>query len=148
MGDKSDSVNRAAMPRLVVEPGLGVARLAAHALSFFVLAGWPLRAAGVEPGAWLVLYAAGAVFLCAAPGHRAYPRSIKAWLAVAFYSVLLAAVFFGADFALQTLGNSARPRASLPSWFGGLELYYVLVPGVTSVAIGALTGAVAAHLTR
>jgi hypothetical protein len=54
------------------------------------------------------------------------------------YAALLAIFFFGADVALSVLGNSVKPRGQLPAFLGGLEVYFILVPGVASVALGEL----------
>lgn len=117
-----------------------VARVASHLLAFVgVLAALPQQQ--VAPAAWLAVYAIGLVFLACAPRHRLYPQAPAWWLRVLLYSVLLAAIFFGADWALNTLGNSVKGRATLPAAFGGLELYAVLAPGVASVALGAWVGA-------
>ena len=122
-------------------------RLAAHLLTFgglLVL----LRPATVEPTAWLVVFTIGWVFLILAPSHRAYPKTQGTWIKAALYTLLLAILFFGTDLALQVLGNTVRPRAPLPPHLGGLELYWFLVPGVLSIATGALAGAVLERRTQ
>jgi hypothetical protein len=93
-------------------------------------------AAGVARGAWAFAYAAGALCLFAAQRARHLRLSPARALKLVGYSILVAALFFGADFALTTLGNSVTPRQALPAAFGGLELWYLLVPGVAAVALG------------
>ena len=115
-------------------------RLAAHLFTFGSLL-FLLRPATVEPAAWLTVFTVGWVFLILAPKHRAYPRTPGTWVKASIYTLLLASLFFGTDLALQALGNTVRPRATLPPYLGGLELYWFLVPGVLSVATGALAGA-------
>ena len=116
-------------------------RLAAHLFTFGSFLAL-LRPATVEPAAWLAVFITGWVFLTLAPNHRAYPRRPGTWVKAALYTLLLASLFFGTDLAVQLLGNTVRPRAALPPYLGGLELYWLLVPGVLSVATGALAGAV------
>jgi hypothetical protein len=100
-----------------------------------------LRPNGVAPAALLSVFAAGFAFLLWAPRHRRYPTSPRTWLATGLYALLLAAIFAGANFAMSALGNSIKARAALPAAFGGLELYWLLVFGVASVALGASAGA-------
>ena len=116
-----------------------IARLASHLLAFSATVA-ALRPSAVAPAALLSLYVAGAVFVLLAPRHRLYPRLPGTWAATLGYAVLLAAIFAGAGFAMGALGNSLRPRAVLPAAFGGVELYWLLVLGVASVAVGALVG--------
>lgn len=115
------------------------ARLLAHAAAFAALVAW-LRPGGVTAAALITVFALGVVFLLLAPRHRRYSRSVRVWTTTLVYASLLAALFAGADFALQALGNSVKSRTPLPQWLGGLELYWLLVPGVASVAVGALAG--------
>ena len=115
-------------------------RLAAHLFTFVGFLAL-LRPGTVEPAAWLGVFAIGWAFLILAPNHQAYPKSQGTWLKAALYTLLLASLFFGTDLALHALGNTVKPRAALPPYLGGLELYWLLVPGVLSVAIGALAGA-------
>ena len=116
-------------------------RLAAHLFTFVGFLAL-LQPGTVEPAAWLAVFTVGWVFLILAPNHQAYPKSQGTWLKAALYTLLLASLFFGTDFALHALGNTVKPRAALPPYLGGLELYWLLVPGVLSVATGGLAGAV------
>ena len=122
-------------------------RLAAHLLTFGGLLAL-LRPATVEPAAWLLVFAIGWLFLILAPSHRAYPKAQGTWIKAALYTLLRALLFFGSGLALQVLGNTVRPRATLPLYLGGLELYWLRVPGVLSVATGALAGAVLEHRSQ
>jgi len=123
-----------------VRPHVNTAtRLSAHLLAFLALLA-ALRPSTVAPVALVTVYVAGALFLLLAPRSRLYPRWPRTWLTALGYALLLATVFAGADFTLGALGNSAKPRAPLPTAFGGLELYWLLVFGVASVAAGALPG--------
>lgn len=116
------------------------ARLLAHATTFALLA-CVLEPAAVAPDALLGLFLSGTLVLALGPCLSCYPHAARTWAQVVFYSLLLGGLFFGADFALLALGNSVKPRAILPPAFGGLELYWVLVPGVASVGAGAWVGA-------
>jgi len=121
-----------------------LARLAAHSTAFAAFVA-VFRPDAVAPAALLSVFVAGFAFLLWAPRHKRYPRSPRTWLATLLYALLLAAVFSGADFAMGILGNSIKPRAALPAAFGGLELYWLLVFGVASVAMGAWAGAAIEH---
>lgn len=120
--------------------GMACVRLAAHALTFVAVLVL-LEPQGVAPSAWWGVATLGALFLVLAPGHPAYSRSARWWLGAAVVLAWLSAGFAGADFALRTLGNSVKARASLPPLLGGLELHWLLCPGLFSVAVGALAGA-------
>jgi hypothetical protein len=117
-----------------------LARLLAHAVAFGALLA-VLRPAGVAPVAWLVVYGIGVAALAWGPRSRAWPRSPVVWLKVLAGAVLIAAVFFGADVALTTLGNSVKPRLPPPAALGGMTLPLFLLPGVATVAFGAWIGA-------
>jgi hypothetical protein len=71
------------------------------------------------------------------PSANLTPRS---WVRLAIYSVLGAASFAGANFAMDALHGAHRPKAEVASHLGGLELWFVLCPGVFSLALGRLAG--------
>ena len=71
------------------------------------------------------------------------------WLYVAACSALLAVAFFGANLALDALHGVGRPKVDVAASLGGLELWFVLCPGVTSVALaGAAASLVAKYCGR
>jgi len=89
----------------------------------------------VSPVAWRVLYAITSLgFLCscflAKPEWSAY-----GWLAVAFYSVFFAVVFYGLNEGLDILHGATRPKAQLVQHLGGLEIWFFLCPGVLVFAL-------------
>jgi hypothetical protein len=110
-----------------------IAHFALFWLGAFVLYRSPVSFLG-----WVGLYVLGALGLSFVLRGRLASLRSSAWLQVAAYAALLSAIFFGADFALDTLGNSAKPRLQGPAFAGGLELYHVLCPGVVSVAVAAV----------
>ena len=110
--------------------------LIAH-FALFWLGAYVLSRSSVALAAWLSLYALGALGLLVALRSRLRLLRWSTWLQVAVYAVLLSAIFFGADFALDTLGNSVKPRLRGPAFPGGLELFHVLCPGVVRVAAAA-----------
>jgi hypothetical protein len=57
------------------------------------------------------------------------------WTIRAAYCVLLAAFFYGANQARDILYGPERLKADLPGWFGGLELWWILCPGIASVLL-------------
>jgi hypothetical protein len=106
--------------------------LLGHMVAFWAAA----HSVMASPGAWLVLYLLGvlAVVLLGqlAIGRQPWQR----WLRIFGYAALGAALFFGADFALDALGKSVAPRSAGAAFHGGVELYHVLFPGLASVAFG------------
>lgn len=91
---------------------------------------------------------------CAAIQRRWRPlrASPRAWLAAAGYSLLLALVLRGANFGLDALHGAQRVRIDVAAGLGGLELWFVLSPGVTAVTVAAwlqaITGARAGARAR
>ena len=63
-----------------------------------------------------------------------------AWAIRVAYCVLLAAMFFGTNQARDILYGPERLKASLPVWFGGLELWWILCPGIASVFLAIAAG--------
>ena len=123
------------------------AGLLAHLLSFVVVVA-TVATPSVSFIAWLTLYGVGAAYLLIGPYGSLLKLSAQQWALLLMYSVLLAVIFAGAEFGLQTLGNSVKPRGVLPAYLGGLELYFMLAPGVASVALGELARKAVAHFRR
>lgn len=121
--------------------------LAAHAVAFwaFVFFIAPLT---VSLPAWLATYSLGVGVLLLV--LLRYPTKIACWPSVRLflYSLLFSAVFFCVDNALTVLGSAVRPRQPLPTFLGGLELYYLLLPGVAAVAVGLLAASIYAIVQR
>ena len=118
--------------------------LLTHLLSFVVVVA-TVATPSVSIIAWLALYGVGALCLLIGPYLRLPKLPARQWAMVLMYALLLAVIFAGAEFGLQTLGNSVKPRGVLPSYLGGLEPYFMLVPGVASVALGELARQAVAH---
>ena len=120
------------------------AALLAHLLSFvFVVT--TVATPSVSFLAWLALYGLGAGYLLIGSYVRIPKLSARQWAMLFLYALLLAVIFAGAEFGLQTLGNSVKPRGVLPAYLGGLEPYFMLVPGVASVALGELARKAVSH---
>jgi len=66
-----------------------------------------------------------------------------AWTIRAAYCVLLAALFYAANQARDILYGPERLKAALPVWLGGLELWWILCPGVVSVFLAIAAARVA-----
>ncbi len=94
-----------------------------------------LQAAAVAPQAWALLF--GACIACAllCPDKTIRALSPGAWLYGAFCALLVAAFFFGANIGLDALHGANRPKAHVAASLGGLELWFVLCPGLSSFAI-------------
>lgn len=92
---------------------------------------------GVTTPALVSLY--GMCLAIAAIQSRWRPAwaSPRTWLAVALYSLLLAALFRGANVGLDALHGAQRVRIDVAASLGGLELWFVLSPGVTAIAVAA-----------
>ena len=98
---------------------------------------WFLRGQGVSLAAWAVLYAC-CFSAASALQHSRFTRYVSrpsAWLLFSVNSVLVAVLFWGANAGLDLIGNTNRQHAEWPAYFGGLELWFALCPGVFSVAI-------------
>lgn len=115
--------------------------LAAYVSAYFAFLVLLPSVNSVPRASWIGLLVLGAVSTVVLQLQSRWQLSCRSWLLCAFYCVLLASLFFGADFALTVLGTSVKPRAELPSFLNGLELYYILVPGFASIAIGAASDA-------
>ena len=94
-----------------------------------------LEAARVSLFAWLILY--GVCVACAFTLWARLPARFGAqfWLLAAFYSVLFASIFFGANGALDALNGPNRAKAHVSEQLGGLELWFALCPGAFAVCV-------------
>ena len=90
---------------------------------------------------WVLSYAAGAVFLTAARWQNKLCLTLRQSTQLLFYASIVAIWFWGANLALDTLGNSVKATRLPPEQREGLPLHLLLVPGVVSVALGALAAA-------
>ena len=107
-----------------------------HLLAFWgTVAVLPAAAAPVQ--GWALLYAAGLAWLWLAGRVPDLRAAGMAPSAVFVYALLLAAIFLGADGALDALRGSVKPRSALPVFVHGLALHWVLAPGIASVALAA-----------
>lgn len=70
------------------------------------------------------------------------------WLGVALLAAIGAAYLIGAEGALDTLHGAHRPKADVAGALGGLELWFVLCPGVVSLEIGGAANRLVAALKR
>ena len=74
---------------------------------------------------------AAALLLVRRSGRAVAPATV--WTIRAAYCVLLAVLFYGANQARDILYGPERLKAHLPVWLGGLELWWILCPGICSV---------------
>jgi hypothetical protein len=114
-----------------------VATLVAHLVAFWGAA-WLARSPAVDSSYWVLCYLAGAVLPVASRwvhGLRVGPRVA---LQIIGYASLLALVFWGANMALDLLGNSVKTGRLPPELRTGLPLHLILVPGVASYGLAAL----------
>ncbi len=111
---------------------------------------WLLRDQRVSMLAWAALYVC-CVSVAATLRHRRFARfqmSPGAWLLFAVNSVMLAALFWGANMALDLINGPHRPTVDWAAHLGGLELWFALCPGVLSVGISGCALSLQANLTR
>jgi hypothetical protein len=121
-----------------------VAAFALLSAVFWVLVAL-LGSVGVEPGAWWALYGACTALSLIAMWRQAPKLAPVEWLYLAACSALLAVGFFGANFALDALHGADRPKANVADSLGGLQLWFVLFPGLTSSALAGAAAAVVAQ---
>ncbi len=121
---------------------VGVGRLAlitavallVHGLAY-AFGAWVLRSASHSAQDWVFWYSVGAVALVLAlPIAKLQVKPVWA-LQLLFFAALLALWFWGANFALDALGNSVQARRTPSHRQEGLPLHVILVPGVASVAL-------------
>jgi hypothetical protein len=121
-------------------PGNLILPLAASTLAFWASVAL-LGRTGVLAGAWLLLY-----MLCTALSLLAIWRqrpslSPAVWLYLALCATLLAAGLFGVNGGLDALHGAHRPKVDVAGAVGGLELWFVLCPGLASSALACAVGA-------
>ena len=109
--------------------------LLVHGLAY-ALGAWLAWSSFPSVQDWLLWYGVGAVGLVLVlPVAKVQIK--PAWaLQLLFFAALLALWFWGANFALDALGNSVQARRTPSHLRDGLPLHLILVPGVASVALG------------
>lgn len=147
----SQDLQALAAPRPVraglAEPLRHAAPWAVLASLFAAVLAVPAVHTAAEPQAWAGLGAVAALAL--AVGARWAPAgSTTAWLQVAFFAALFAVAFFGANLGGDVLHGIHRRRIEVAEYLGGLELWLVLCPGVTSVALAQAVRAALAPARR
>jgi hypothetical protein len=96
---------------------------------------WLLGFATHSAQDWVLWYALGALALVLAlPIGKLHIEPARA-LQILFFAALIALWFWGANFALDALGNSVQARRTPSHLQDGLPLHFILVPGVASVAL-------------
>ena len=95
-----------------------------------------LHRAAVTPAAWAGLYGVCVIAALALWGGAAGRAPVTAWLAGGMHALWLAALFFGADGALDALNGPLRSKARVAEALGGLEVWFFFCPGMVAVALG------------
>jgi hypothetical protein len=110
-----------------------IAALGLHAALFaaFVLF---LPAPGVTAAAWAGLYLLSVGVLLVLPHTPLARVDAISWIAVAAWAAFFAIFFATAAFALDALHGAHRPKAEVARHLGGLELWFVLCPGLVALA--------------
>ena len=99
----------------------------------------------VTLAAWTALYAIALVAFLYVDRAARPNWSSRTWLAVVFYSLFFAGIFYGANLGLDVLHGANRPKAEVARYLGGVEIWFFLCPGVSAFA---LAGLVQAFLSR
>lgn len=86
--------------------------------------------------AWLVLYIVCVLAFIACAFGWPRPWDSATWFATAFYAILFAAIFYGANGALDALHGRDRNGPEVARSLGGLQVWFVLFPGIASVSLG------------
>ncbi len=111
---------------------------------------WLLRNQAVSIVAWNALYGCCALAALALHHRRFahFQMQPGSWLLFALNVVLLAALFWGANTALDLINGPHRPKVDWAAQLGGLELWFVLFPGVWSIAMTGCARSLQAKLTK
>ncbi len=90
---------------------------------------------------WSPWYLAGVVYLLASHRQGKARLSGGQCARLLLYSCVVAVWFWGATFALDTLGNSVQTRRLASVSQDGPPLHLLLLPGLASIAVGAFAAA-------
>ena len=122
---RSWAASAAGLLGLSLSYGLGSSLVATEAVSFT---------------AWVSLYASCVLAFGVIPVRRAGPWRAATWLKAAFCAALFAAIFYGANGAVDALRGPHRAGPAVARSLDGLALWFVLFPGIVSVALGQALG--------
>ena len=125
------------------------AALLIQAIAFWACV-WLLRHQPVSIIAWSALYGCCAL-AAVALHHQRFARfqmQPGSWLLFALNAALLAALFWGANAALDLLNGPYRPKNDWTARLGGLELWFALFPGVWSIAMAGCVRSLQAKLSK
>ena len=94
-----------------------------------------LPAGSMSTAGWTGAFATAALASLLLRSPRIGPTRPRGWLGLAGASMLFAAIFFGANGALDALNGPRPSPLDSGGSLGGFELCYALCPGLTSVAL-------------
>ena len=123
-------------------PASTLLAFALQCLVFWVLV-WLFEPTAVAGLAWAALFAmcsVGTVVLARRAQRRPSAQPQALWLSVAFYSMFIAGIFAAAEPALDRLHGAGRAKTQVAQYIGGMELWYVLCPGIFSTALALSVG--------
>ena len=113
----------------------------------YALGAWLARPASQDTQPWAVWYCIGAMTLVLALQVVKLRVKPSQALQVLLFAALLAVWFWGANFALDVLGNSVQARRTPLELRSGLPIHFILVPGVASVALAVLASTLVGRRT-
>ena len=113
----------------------------------YALGAWFARPASHDTQAWALWYCIGAMTLVLAIQVAKIRVKPSSALQVLLFAALLAVWFWGANFALDVLGNSVQARRTPLELRSGLPIHFILFPGVASVALAVLASTLVGRRT-
>lgn len=118
--------------------------LVAHFLAY-----WLPASRLADPGeglwGWVLCYVGGAVALLLSHRYKELQLSTRIAAELTGYATLAALLFWGANQALDLLGNSVSARRIPPEWRMAFPLHFVLFPGLAAYGFGAWFAAAGRH---
>ena len=98
-----------------------------------------LSPAAISTIAWASLYGLCVVVSITLWSYGPGRAKSRDWLWAAVYAVLLATFCYGVNSGLDVLYGVHRHRAHPEELLGGLELWFILCPGVVAIAMAGAT---------
>ena len=113
----------------------------------YALGAWLAWPTSHDTQAWALWYCIGAMTLVLALHVAKIRVKPSSALQVLLFAALLAVWFWGANFALDALGNSVQASRTPLQLRSGLPIHFILLPGVASVALAVLASTLVGRRT-
>lgn len=103
----------------------------------------------VTPLAWAGLHALGAVAFMVSGLARWPAWPARSWFALLFYALMFGGMFYGLNIGQDILRGAGRPKAEVARHLGGVDIWFLLCPGVATFGLaGAANAWLSARLQR